>query len=139
MSLTLCFKAWWKLPIHHLIWAIECPHVTQIVVEPKNLSPIPAQICKQSQQNKRVCHIVALPFTLLQSILRQKEDLWKFKYFTITKIYILQKNPLTKTNQNPSRNYYNNSIITNLKFQHKFQNIIFQKILIEKLDLLFIT
>jgi hypothetical protein len=38
--------------------------------------------------------------------------------------YNLQKNPL-KENQNPSR--YHNSIITNLKFQHNPQNIIFQK------------
>jgi hypothetical protein len=37
--------------------------------------------------------------------------------------YNLQKNPL-KENQNPSR--YHNSI-TNLKFQHNPQNIIFQK------------
>jgi hypothetical protein len=32
-----------------------------------------------------VCHIAALPFTL-KSILRQKEELWKFKYFTNAKI-----------------------------------------------------
>jgi len=37
-------------------------------------------------------------------------------YFTMQK-YNLQKNPL-KQNQNPSRSY-DNSIITNLKFQHK--------------------
>jgi len=36
-----------------------------------------------------VCHIVALPFTL-KSILRQKEELWKLKYFTMQK-YNLQK------------------------------------------------
>ncbi len=36
----------------------------------------------------------------------------------------LQKNPLKET-QNPLRYY--NSIITNLKFQHTSQNIIFQK------------
>ncbi len=43
------------------------------------------------------------------------------------KIYInLQKNPLiNKETKNPSR--YHNSIITNLKFQHKAKNIIFQK------------
>jgi hypothetical protein len=38
---------------------------------------------------------MALPFTL-QSILRQKEELWKFKYFTMQK-YNLQKNPLKET------------------------------------------
>jgi hypothetical protein len=47
--------------------------------------------------------------------LNAKEELWKLKYFTIQK-YNLPKNPL-KENQNPSRYY--NSIITNLKFQHK--------------------
>jgi hypothetical protein len=50
----------------------------------------------------------------IKKYLKAKEELWKFKYFTMQK-YILQKNPL-KRNQNPSR--YHNSI-TNLKFQHK--------------------
>jgi hypothetical protein len=70
---------------------------------------------------QRVCHtVVALPFTILKSIiLRQKEELWKLKYFTMQK-YNLQKSPFKiKKNQNPSRYYYYNSIITNLKFQHK--------------------
>jgi hypothetical protein len=43
-----------------------------------------------------------------------KEELWKFKYFTMQN-YNLQKQTV-KRNQNPSR--YHNSI-TNLKFQHK--------------------
>jgi hypothetical protein len=42
-----------------------------------------------------VCHTVALPFTL-QSILKQKKDLQKLKYFTMQK-YNLQKNPLKET------------------------------------------
>jgi hypothetical protein len=37
---------------------------------------------------------VALPFTL--KILLIKEELWKFKYFTMQK-YSLQKNPLKET------------------------------------------
>jgi hypothetical protein len=37
-----------------------------------------------------VCHNVALPFTLLKSILRQKIELWKLKYLTMQK-YNLQK------------------------------------------------
>jgi hypothetical protein len=41
------------------------------------------------------CHTMALPFTL-KSILRQKEELWKFKYFTMQKSNI-QKNPLKET------------------------------------------
>ncbi len=44
-------------------------------------------------QNKQgVCHTVALPFTL-KVMLRQKEELWKLKYFIMQK-YNLQKNPL---------------------------------------------
>jgi hypothetical protein len=42
-----------------------------------------------------VCHSVTLTFTF-KSILRQKEELWKFKYFTTQK-YNLQKNPLKIT------------------------------------------
>jgi hypothetical protein len=37
------------------------------------------------------------PTTLLKSILRPKEELWKLKYFTIAKIYLnLQKNKSSK-------------------------------------------
>jgi hypothetical protein len=46
-----------------------------------------------------VCHTLALPFTL-QKYLNAKEELWKFKYFTMQK-YTLQNNPLQE-NQNPS-------------------------------------
>jgi hypothetical protein len=42
---------------------------------------------------------VALPFTL-KSILRQKEELWKFEYFTRKK-YNLKNNP--ERYQNPER------------------------------------
>jgi hypothetical protein len=54
-----------------------------------------------------------------KSILRQKEEeLWKhLKYFTMQK-YNLQKKS-SKRHQIPSRYIYYNSIITNLKFQHK--------------------
>jgi hypothetical protein len=62
----------------------------------------------------RVCHTVALPFTL-KSILRQKEELWKLKYsISQCKNIIFKKS--SKRNQNPWR-YYNSR--TNLKFQHK--------------------
>jgi hypothetical protein len=62
---------------------------------------------------------MALPFTL-KKYLNAKEELWKFKYFTMQK----KKKKKTKKkkkkssirNQNPSR-YYN--FVTNLKFQHK--------------------
>jgi hypothetical protein len=46
--------------------------------------------------------------------LKAKEELWKFKYFTMQK-YNLQKKS-SKRNKNPSR--YHNSI-TNPKFQHQ--------------------
>jgi hypothetical protein len=57
-----------------------------------------------------VCHIVALPFTL-KKYLKAKEELWKFKYFTMQKY-----NSKIKRNPDPSR--YHTSI-TNLKFRHK--------------------
>jgi hypothetical protein len=60
----------------------------------------------QCKHNKGVCHTVALPFTV-ESVLKEKEELWKLKYFTMQK---------SKRYQNPSR-YYNS--ITNLKFRHK--------------------
>ncbi len=45
---------------------------------------VPPLLCKQG-----LCHTVALPFAF-QSILRQKEELWKLKYFTMQK-YTLRK------------------------------------------------
>jgi hypothetical protein len=53
-----------------------------------------------------------------------KEELWKFKYFTMQK-YNLQKNPVNETK---ILLRYHNSI-TNLKFQHK-PEYQFSKILI---------
>jgi hypothetical protein len=41
--------------------------------------PPPFQYTEQG-----VCHTVALPFTL-KSILRQREELWELKYFTMQK------------------------------------------------------
>jgi hypothetical protein len=52
----------------------------------------------------------------IKKYLKAKEELWKLKYFTMQKYINLQKS--SKRNPNPSRYYYN-SIITNLKFQHK--------------------
>jgi len=48
----------------------------------------------------------------IKKYLKAKEELQKLKYFT------MQKYNLQKILQNPSKYYYN-SIITNLKFQHK--------------------
>ncbi len=78
-----------------------------------------------------VSHTVALPFTL-KSIFRQKEELWKFKYFTMQK-YNLQKTS-SQRNQNPST--YHNSIITNLKFQHKPKYHLSKILICIKIDLL---
>jgi hypothetical protein len=72
---------------------------------------------------------------------KAKEELWRFKIWRImetqifhgAKIIIFQKKS-SQRNQNPSRYY--NFVVTNLKFQHNSQNIIFQKILIIKIDLL---
>jgi hypothetical protein len=55
---------------------------------------------------------MALPFTL-KSVLKAKEELWKFKYFIMQKYNLLPKKKSSKRNQNPSR--YHNSI-TSLKF-----------------------
>jgi hypothetical protein len=67
--------------------------------------------------------MMALPFTL-ECILRQKEDLWKLKYFTMQKYNLKKKH--SQRNQNPSRLIII-TLITNLKFQHKPKYIIFQK------------
>jgi hypothetical protein len=63
----------------------------------------------------------------IKKYLKAKEELWKFKYFTMQKNIIFKKNS-SKRNQNPSR--YHNSI-TNLNFQHKPKYSL-SKILIEK-------
>jgi len=100
------------------------------ILPPKKNSPF-----ERSQHDKQgVGQTVALQF-ILKNYLKAKEELWKLKYFTMPK-YNLQKNPLKET-QNPSRYYYN-SIITNLKFQHKFKISSFKHLHI-KIDLLFIT
>ncbi len=60
----------------------------------------------------RVCHTVALPFTL-KSILRRKKN-YENSNISPLKNIIFKKS--SKRNQNPAR-YYNS--ITSLKFQHK--------------------
>ncbi len=51
----------------------------------------------------------------IKKYLKEKEELWKFKYFTMQKYNLLPKK-FFKRNQNLS-NYLNSG--TNLKFQHK--------------------
>ncbi len=74
-----------------------------------------------------MCHTVALRqkkrITETQKYLKAKEELWKLKKYLkakeeLWKLKYNLQNKSSKTNQNPSRSYYN-SIITKLKFQHK--------------------
>jgi hypothetical protein len=64
---------------------------------------------------------VVLPF-YIKKYLKAKEELWKFKYFTMQK-YNLQKNPL-KENQNPSSYSITLKLISSFNTS---QNVIFQK------------
>jgi hypothetical protein len=72
-----------------------------------------------------VCHTLALPFTLKSILMRKKN--YGNSNISPCKNLIFKK--CSKRNQNPSRYY--NSIITNLKFQHK-PNYHLSKILISK-------
>jgi len=87
-------------------------HTTLIIILKLHLMKIP-------KENKGCVSHCGLAI-YMKTYLKAKEELWKLKYFTMQKKNkkpYLQKNPL-KRNQNPSRYYYN-SIITNLKIQHK--------------------
>jgi hypothetical protein len=64
-------------------------------------------------QNKGLCDTMGIAI-YINKYLKAKEELWKFKYFTMQKYNLQKKFP--KKNQNASR--YHNSI-TNLNFQHK--------------------
>jgi hypothetical protein len=74
---------------------------------------------------------VALPFTLKWIFKAKEEELWKLKYFTIhAKKYNLKKKILFEKPK--FFKIYYNSIITNLKFQHKPKIYHPSKILIQK-------
>ncbi len=75
--------------------------------------PIGASTSSFCYIKQGVCHTVALRFTL-KSILRQKKNYWNSN-ISPCKDIIFKKS--SKRNQNASRYY--NSILTNLKFQHK--------------------
>jgi hypothetical protein len=77
------------------------------------------------KEKEGVSHTVALPFTLLKSILRQKKNYGNSNISPCTNI-IFKKS--SKRNRNPSK-YYNS--ITNLKFKHKSKYHL-SKILISK-------
>jgi len=66
-------------------------------------------------QTRGVCHTVALPFTLLKSILRHKKNYGNSNISPCK--YRIFKTILYKKTQNPAR--YNYNSVTNLKFQHK--------------------
>jgi hypothetical protein len=61
---------------------------------------------------------VALPFRLKSKYLKSKEELMETQIFHHAKIYLIFKKFLKKKNPKSFKVYYN-SIITNLKFQHK--------------------
>jgi len=64
------------------------PNESYIIVSPPYT---PNQLTNKQE----VCHIVALPYTQ-KKYLKTKDELWKFKYFTMQK-YNLQKNALKGT------------------------------------------
>jgi hypothetical protein len=68
---------------------------------------------KGNVKQRVVCYTVALPI-YIKKYFKAKEELWKFKYFSMQKYIIFKKS--SPNNQNPSR-YYNS--ITNVKFEHK--------------------
>jgi len=72
--------------------------------------------------------MMALPFRL-KSILRRQKKNYENSNISPCKNIIFQKKS-SERNQNPSR--YHNSIITNLKFQHKSTKYHLSKILISK-------
>jgi hypothetical protein len=51
---------------------------------------------QQKKNKNKGCHIVLLSFTL-KKYLKAKEELWKFKYFTMQKYNLQKKNPLKET------------------------------------------
>ncbi len=86
---------------------------------------------KKMKPSQKLSYLALLFALLLKSILRQKkEELWKTQIFiSPCKNYIIFRKIITlKSNQNPSRYIYYNSIITNLKFSTQAKIIIiFQK------------
>ncbi len=103
---------------HHILWSYLSIFGLQIV-GPKCLktpSFIPWAERSQNYANKGCVKLHCGLAIYIKKYLKAKEELWKLKYISPCKNIIFQKS--SKRNQNPSRSYYN-SIITNLKFQHK--------------------
>jgi hypothetical protein len=76
--------------------------------------------CLWPYLNKGCVSHISLAILHYNSILRQKKNYGNSNISPHKKIYNLQKKPSTR-NQNPSK--YHNSIITNLKFQHKAKKL----------------
>jgi outer membrane protease len=73
----------------------------------------------------------------IEKYLKAKEGIMETQIFHHSKKYIIfQKS--SKRNQNPSRYYYNYSIIINLKFQHKPRYRLSKIHSYKKIDLLFL-
>jgi len=80
-----------------------------------------------NKDKQELGHTVALPFTF-ESVVRQKNN---YRNSNISPCkFIIFKKKSSKKNQNPSR--YHNSIIINLKFQHKPKYHLSNLILISK-------
>jgi hypothetical protein len=76
------------------------PHIYVDLHFQTNNIGLPRYSKQHSLQNQQgVCHIVALSFTL-KSILRQREEWWKLKYFTMQKYNLQKTNPLKETKKN---------------------------------------
>jgi hypothetical protein len=72
-------KKWPKICLHNKITRIHTYNINYYSQ---------VELDENPKGKQRVCHTVALPFTL-KLILRPKEELWKLKYFTMQK----EKNP----------------------------------------------
>ncbi len=81
-------------------------------------------------EKQGVCHIAALPFNI-EKYLKEKEELWKLKYFTMQK-YNLQKNPLKETKILQEKK----NSVTNLKVSTQAKISYFKNPHIKKIDLL---
>jgi hypothetical protein len=105
----------WGFTIHNIylkkwIWTGDSQRNSRLPKREARKDPSHAFFVKENKG----CHNVALPFTL-KKYLKAKEELWNLKYVSPSKNIIFKKILLKK----PKSSRYHNSIITNLKFQHK--------------------
>jgi hypothetical protein len=74
-------------------------------------------LCKQG-----VCHTVCGLAIYIKKYLKEKEELWKFEYFTMQKYIIFKKNPLKET-----KIFQDIIILYLISSFNTSKNIIFQK------------